>query len=81
MALASSYTYNISSNISSNGSADGWYWEVLSRGEIIGRGLAATEAMARADAMSAAVSHVDPRPKDLPSYLEDPIPPHCRVSG
>jgi hypothetical protein len=77
MALASSYTYNISSN----GSADGWYWEVLSRGEIIGRGLAATEAMARADAMSAAVSHVDPRPKDLPSYLEDPIPPIAASRG
>ena len=67
MALASSYTYNISSN----GSARDWYWEVLRRGEIIARGLAATEELARADAMQAALSFVDPRPENLPSYLED----------
>ena len=67
---SSSYTYNVSSN----GAAGGWYWEVISHGEIIARGLAATEALARADALRAALSHVDPRPENLPPYLEDPLP-------
>ena len=70
MAPKTSYTYNISSN----GAAGGWYWEVVSHGEIIARGLAATEALARADALRAALSHVDPRPENLPPYLEDPLP-------
>jgi hypothetical protein len=65
---ARSYTYNVSSN----GAAGDWYWEVINRGEIIVRGLAATEALARADALRAAASHVDPRPENLPPYLEDP---------
>jgi hypothetical protein len=64
----SSYTYNISTN----GAAGDWYWQVTNRGEIIGRGLGATEAQARADAMRAALSHVDRRPENLPPYLEDP---------
>jgi hypothetical protein len=68
MAPASPYSYNISSN----GAAGDWYWEVTSRGEIIARGIAATEALARADALRAALSHVDPRPENLPAYLEDP---------
>jgi hypothetical protein len=70
MVQARSYTYNISSN----GAGGDWYWEVTNRGEIIERGLAATEALARAGAMSAALSHIDPRPENLPSYLEDPMP-------
>jgi hypothetical protein len=65
------YTYNISSN----GAAGDWYWEVTSCGEIIARGLAATEALARADAISTAVSHVDRRPENLPPYLEEPLAP------
>jgi hypothetical protein len=68
---ASSYTYNVSSN----GAAGDWYWEVTNRGEIIARGLAATRALARADAMRAALSHVAPWPENLPSYLQDPLPP------
>jgi hypothetical protein len=66
----STYTYNVSSN----GVAGDWYWEFTCHGEIIARGLAATEALARADAMRAARSHVDPRPENLPPYLEDPSP-------
>ena len=67
---ASSYTYNVSSN----GAAGDWYWEATNRGEIIARGLAATATLARADAMRAALSHVDPRPENLSPYLEDPLP-------
>jgi hypothetical protein len=70
VAPASSYSYNISSN----GAAGDWYWEVTNHWEIIARGLAATEALARADAIRAAVSHVDPRPENLLPYLEDPLP-------
>ena len=44
-------------------------------GEIIARGLAATEALARAEAMRAALSHVNPPLDDLaPSCLDDPRP-------
>jgi hypothetical protein len=64
-AEKAAYTYNISSN----GAAGDWYWEVTRHGEIMARGLAATEALARADAMSTAV---DPRLKNLPLYFEDP---------
>ena len=74
---ASSYTYNVSSN----GAAGDWYWEITNRGEIITRGLAITEALARAEAMRAALSHVDPRPENLPSYLEDPLPPLPRFGA
>jgi hypothetical protein len=74
---ASSYTYNVSSN----GAAGDWYWEVTSHGEIIARGLAATEALARADALRGALSHVDPRPQNLPPYLEDPLPPLPRFGA
>ena len=62
-------------NISFNGAAGDWYWDVTRHGEIIARGLAATEALARAEAMGAALSHFDPAPDDLaPSCLEDPPP-------
>jgi hypothetical protein len=67
--VAPAYTYNISSN----GAAGDWYWEVTNRGEIIARGLAATETLARAEALTAALSHVDPRPENVPTYLEDPV--------
>ena len=66
-AEKASYTYNISSN----GAPGDWYWEVTCHGEIIARGLAATEALARADAISTAVSHVDRRPENLPPHLEE----------
>ena len=71
------YTYNVSSN----GAAGDWYWEATNRGEIIARGLAATATLARADAMRAALSHLDPRPENLPPYLEDPLPPLPRFGG
>jgi hypothetical protein len=74
---ASSYTYNVSSN----GAAGDWYWEATNRGEIIARGLAATATLARADAMRAALSHLDPRPENLPPYLEDPLPPLPRFGA
>jgi len=74
---ASSYTYNVSLN----GATGDWYWEATNRGEIIARGLAATETLARADAMRAALSHVDPRPENLPPYLEDPLPPLPRFGA
>lgn len=69
-AEEAAYTYNISSN----GAAGDWYWEVTCHGEIIARGLAATEVLARADAMSAALSYVDRRPESLPPHLEDALP-------
>jgi len=75
---ASAYSYNISSN----GAAGDWYWEVISRGgKIIARGLSATEALARARAMRAALSHVDLRPENLPPYLQDPLPPLPRFGA
>jgi len=55
--------------------------EATNRGEIIARGLAATETLARADAMRAALSHVDPRPENLPPYLEGPSPPLPRFGA
>jgi hypothetical protein len=64
------FTYHISLN----GDCGDWYWDVTCGGAIVARGLAATEALARADAMRAALSHVDPRPENLPPYLE-PLPP------
>jgi len=75
--LARPYTYNVLSN----GAAGDWCWEVTNRGEIIARGLAATEALARADAMRAALSHVDLRPENLPLYLEDPSSPLPRFEA
>jgi hypothetical protein len=41
-----------------NGSASDWYWEVLSDGEVIARGLAATSSQARAQALNAAASRL-----------------------
>ena len=70
MAQASPYTYNVSSN----GAAGDWYWEVTSRGEIIARGLAASQILARAEALTVALSHVDPQTENLPAYLADPLP-------
>jgi hypothetical protein len=62
-------------HISLNGYRGDWYWEVSCGGYIGARGLAATQAQARTDAMRAALSHVDPRPENLPFYFEDPLPP------
>ena len=46
-------------NISSNGAAGDWYWEVIFHGEIMARGLASTEATARVDAKAAANDCLD----------------------
>jgi hypothetical protein len=71
MVPKTSYNYNISSN----GAAGDWYWDVSRRGEIIARGLAATEVLARAEAMSAAVADIDPGPDNLAPYLDDSLLP------
>ena len=42
----------VSYKVSRNGSADDWYWEVISDRNIIARGLAPTSAQARAQAIS-----------------------------
>ena len=70
-----------SCHISLNGDCGDWYWEVTCGGYIVARGLAATEALARADALRAAVSHVDPRPENLLPYLEDSLPPLPRFGA
>jgi hypothetical protein len=41
-----------------NGSAGDWYWELLSDGEVIARGLAATSSQARAGVLKAAASRL-----------------------
>lgn len=46
----------VSYKVSRNGSADDWYWEVISDRNIIARGLAPTRVRARAEAMKAAAS-------------------------
>jgi hypothetical protein len=43
--------------VSRNGSAGDWYWEVLSDGEVIARGLADTSSQARAQAFKVVASH------------------------
>jgi len=50
------FTYNISPN----GAAGDWYWEVTCGGDIVARGLAATREQARADAyLRPRASHAD----------------------
>jgi hypothetical protein len=71
MGQASSYTYSVSSN----GAAADWYWQVTRNQEVIARGLATTEILARANAMKAALSHADPGQQNPPPYLEDSSPP------
>jgi hypothetical protein len=48
----------ISYNISRNGSAGDWYWEVISDRKIIERGLAPTSTQARAEAIKVAASYL-----------------------
>jgi hypothetical protein len=67
----SPYNYNVSSN----GAAHDWYWQVTRNQEIITRGIATTQVLARAKAMRAALSHADPGRQNAPPYLEDPSPP------
>ena len=49
----------LSYKVSRNGHAGDWYWEVISKREVIARGLAATSAQARAEAMRAAGTSTD----------------------
>jgi hypothetical protein len=49
--------------VSRNGSASDWYWEVVSDGEVIDRGLAPTSAQARAQAMKVGASHAIREPR------------------
>lgn len=50
------FTYNISLN----GACGDWYWEVMCGGAIVARGLAATQAQARSDAVISARTHPTP---------------------
>jgi len=54
----------ISYQVSRNGSAGDWYWEVISDRKIIDRGLAATRAQARAQALKVAASHAVRQPEE-----------------
>jgi hypothetical protein len=54
----------ISYQVSRNGSAGDWYWEVISDRKIIDRGLAPTRAQARAQALKVAASHLVRQPED-----------------
>jgi hypothetical protein len=54
----------LSYKVCQNGHAGDWYWEVISEREVIARGLAATSAQARADALRAAGSHIERQSDD-----------------
>jgi hypothetical protein len=54
----------VSYKVSRNGSAGDWYWEVISDGKMIERGLAPTRAQARAQAIKVAASHATRQPED-----------------
>ena len=64
MVPGNRFTYNISPN----GLAGDWYWEVAFNRQIIARGLAPTMEQARADAVTAAAHR--PSAEDL---LEDAL--------
>jgi hypothetical protein len=65
----------LSYGVSQNGSAGDWYWEVLSDGKVIARGLAPTKAQARAQALKVAASHAVRQPGSPrhPSKVPGPI--------
>jgi hypothetical protein len=58
--------------VSRNGSASDWYWEVVSDGEVIDRGLAPTSAQARAQAMKVAASHAVREPRKSARSFKGP---------
>ena len=62
----------LSYRVSRNGSAGGWYWEVISGRQIIGRGLARTSAQARAQALKVAASHALWQPTDSARFFKGP---------
>jgi hypothetical protein len=59
-------------NISPNGSAGDWYWDVRCDGSIIARGLAPTRTQARTDAITSSAGHGDEPREDRPLALEGP---------
>jgi hypothetical protein len=62
----------LSYNVSRNGHAGDWYWEVISERKVIARGLAATSAQARAEALRVVGSYIERQSDDsaLPSEVE-----------
>jgi hypothetical protein len=58
--------------VSRNGSASDWYWEVVSDGEVIDRGLAPTSAQARAQAMKVGASHAVQEPRKSARWFKGP---------
>ena len=64
----------ISYNVSVNGPVGDWYWEVISDGNVIARGLSPTAVRARADALKAAASRVEPQSEDLSQSRGDAFP-------
>jgi hypothetical protein len=62
----------LSYRVSRNGSAGGWYWEVISGRQIIGRGLARTSAQARAQVFKVAASHAVREPGFFARSLKGP---------
>jgi hypothetical protein len=67
-------------NVSSNAAARGWCWEVISDGRVIERGLAATEVLARADAIRAVLCKGDRWAEIYRPCLEDQSP-RAKASG
>jgi hypothetical protein len=63
----------LSYSVSANGLASDWYWEVTSDGNVIARGLSPTTVRARADALKAAASRVEPS-EDLSQSRGDAFP-------
>jgi hypothetical protein len=62
----------LSYRVSRNGSAGDWYWEVVSDGKIIERGLARTSAQARAQAFKVVASHAVREPGVSARSLKGP---------
>jgi hypothetical protein len=60
-------------NISPNGTAGDWYWDVRCDGCIIARGLAATRTQARADAITSSAGHGGEPREDRTLPLESPL--------
>ena len=63
----------LSYKVSRNGHARDWYWEVISEREVIARGLGATSAQARAEALRVVGSYIERQAEDsaLHSEVED----------
>jgi hypothetical protein len=59
-------------NISPNGTAGDWYWDVMCDGSIVARGLASTRADARAAAITSAAGLGDEPKEDCTLPLEGP---------